>query len=274
MDDFLIELITQKAFNELTASEKSMLKEWCENEDEFNQFKLVFTEIKVLKVANETRLNPEVKNRLDDLFVAEYRKQRRYLLNISSLLYKKEEKWYRQPLAHIAAISVIVFTVFNTLKLNPIDSIQLAQNNKSHRKPEKEVQNKQTEQNANLSDAIEMIEKNNSVIEQHKAVVPEKVAIDAFKMDDEVADFEMNIEAVPVDNINEIKAVSPGEQTFAAFHSEVDIVSSRAQIKNTDADDASAMLYSSKVSDARGDNVGYQVKPVSAKLLDVLYTMY
>lgn len=274
MDDFLIELITQKAFNELTASEKSMLKEWCENEDEFNQFKLVFTEIKVLKVANETRLNPEVKNRLDDLFVAEYRKQRRYLLNISSLLYKKEEKWYRQPLAHIAAISVIVFTVFNTLKLNPIDSIQLAQNNKSHRKPEKEVQNKQTEQNANLSDAIEMVEKNNSVIKQHKAVVPEKVAIDAFKMDDEVADFEMNIEAVPVDNINEIKAVSPGEQTFAAFHSEVDIVSSRAQIKNTDADDASAMLYSSKVSDARGDNVGYQVKPVSAKLLDVLYTMY
>lgn len=274
MDDFLIELITQKAFNELTASEKSMLKEWCENEDEFNQFKLVFTEIKVLKVANETRLNPEVKNRLDDLFVAEYRKQRRYLLNISSLLYKKEEKWYRQPLAHIAAISVIVFTVFNTLKLNPIDSIQLAQNNKSHTKTEKEVQNKQAEQNANLSDAIEMVEKNNSVIEQHKAVVPGIVAIDVVEMNNEAADFAMNSEAVPVDNINEIKAVSPGEQTFEAFYGEADIVSSRAHIKNTDADDASAMLYSSKVSDARGDNVGYQVKPVSAKMLDVLYTMY
>ena len=274
MDDFLIEIIIQKTFNELTASEKSMLKEWCENEDEFNQFKLVFTEINALKVDNEIRLNPEVKNRLDDLFVTEHSKQRRYLLNLSSLLYKKEEKWYRQPLAHIAAISVIVFTVFNTLKLNPIDSIQLAQNNKSHRKHEKEVQNKQTEQNENLSDAIEMAKKNNSVIEQHKAVVPEKVAIDAFQMDDEVADFEMNIEAVPVDNINEINAVSPGEQTFATFYGEAGIVSSSVNIKNLDADDASAKLYSSKVSDALGYNVDYQVKPVSAKMLDVLYTMY
>jgi hypothetical protein len=273
MDDYLINLIKQKSFNDLDSSEKLLIAEWCEDEYAYNQFKAVFNEIDALKMDEEICINPSVKNRLDDLFVKEYQSQRRYLLNMSSLFYKKEEKWFRQPIAQIAAIMVILFTVFNTLKLNQTNSIQLAQNNKSHTKPEKEIQNKQAEQNENLSDAIKRVKKNNLEIEQHIAFVPEKVAIDAFKMDDEIADFEMNIEAVPVDNINEIKG-SQGEQTFPAFHGEADIVSSRANIKNLEADDASAMLYGSIVSDKKGENVGYIVKPVSAKLLDVLYTMY
>jgi hypothetical protein len=275
MDDFLIEIVRNKAFNELSVSEKLLLKEWCEGEDEFNQLKLLFIEIEALKVDNDIILDPNVKNGLDGLFYTEHRTQRRFLLNLSSLLYKKEEKWYRQPLAHIAAIMVIMFTVFNTLKLKQNDSMQLAQNNKTHTKTDKEVQNKQSEQNENPSDVREMAKKISSVIDQNKADVPEKVAIDAVEMNDEVADFEMNIEAVPGYNtINEIEGLSPSEQPFTTFHGEAKNVSSIENYKNLNTDDASTMFFDVKVTKALSDNVAYQVKPVSTQLLEVLYTMY
>ena len=275
MDDFLIEIVRNKAFNELSVSEKLLLKECCEGEYEFNQLKLLFIEIEALKVDNDIILDPNVKNGLDGLFYTEHRTQRRFLLNLSSLLYKKEEKWYRQPLAHIAAIMVIMFTVFNTLKLKQNDSMQLAQNNKTHTKTDKEVQNKQSEQNENPSDVREMAKKISSVIDQNKADVPEKVAIDAVEMNDEVADFEMNIEAVPGYNtINEIEGLSPSEQPFTTFHGEAKNASSIENYNNLNTDDASTMFFDVKVTKALSDNVAYQVKPVSTQLLEVLYTMY
>jgi hypothetical protein len=82
---------------------------------------------------------------------------------------------------------------------------------------------------------------------------------------EELIEQQMVQENVSVTNISSPIAMFRGD---AGIGRNVDLV------KNLDADDATPILMSSKVSESLSDKTLFQVKPVSAKMLDVLYTMY
>jgi hypothetical protein len=262
MEDFLIEIIRNKEFIALNDSEKLSLKDWCENEDEFNQLKQVFSEVDAFKFENESLLNHNVKYNLDNLYHTQHKKHRGFFLNATALVFRKDVKWYSQPAAHIAALFVVFFSVYSLLKLNPDESQLVADNVvpeiKQSKKNSAEKQTKNdskanAEKTRKPLDLSTVPEKNNSVIKEQSVVeVPDFVILEADNLL-VTTQVEQDDEIIPVSSTmatSSVRTVNAKEEMFEAISSD----------DHLDID--------------KFQDVVYQVKPVSAKMLDVLYTMY
>ena len=68
MEKELEHIIIQKAFEELTSTEKEQLKEWCSTEEEFNQLKMLYSEIELINSENSLKTKASTKRNLDELF--------------------------------------------------------------------------------------------------------------------------------------------------------------------------------------------------------------
>jgi len=67
MEEYQIELIRNKSYQDLTFSEKEVLKDWFTNEEEFLDLQHLFVGVQTYKFANEQEI-PTRKKELDDLF--------------------------------------------------------------------------------------------------------------------------------------------------------------------------------------------------------------
>jgi hypothetical protein len=274
MEEFLIEIIKCKEYNALTDSEKLSLKEWCDNEDEFNHLKFVFVELDEMKLEGESLLNENVRHKLDDLFKTEHKKQRGFFLNATALLFRKDANWYSQPLAHIAALFVVFFSVYSLLKLSPLESNQVAEHVIPKIKQpkiictEKESKNESNTQVQEAQDAIvpETYIKQKNFIIQEQANVKEP-DFELFASDSEITMEGNNID--PDDDIYRGNFSMKTGETNENFK----FIWDSGSTSKVDAT-SSNKSFDGYLAVEKMDDVVYQVKPVSSKMLDVLYTMY
>ena len=109
MEKDIIEIIKSKNFFELDSSEKSELKEYCKNEDEFNQLKQAFF---ALEAAAFSSIKPsaKTKERLDDMFVQKYPQAAPIWYNsLAAIILPKNKPIYKQPLMQVAAVVALFF---------------------------------------------------------------------------------------------------------------------------------------------------------------------
>ena len=262
MEDFLIDIIKTKEYKALNANEKLSLKDWCENEDDYNQLKLVFTELDATKLESESLLSDEIKHKLDDLFLAEHKQQKVFFLNTTALLFRKDIKWYSQPITHIAALFVVFFSVYTLLKLNPMEPHQVAENVKRNmeesksirkdRKPKKESDIKIDDSNK-VSDVIPPKVKS-------KVLIEEKVLVNKSEslVTQDLVAYEQRQD----------------EQTDGTLTSPLSMTSSGMSAKFGYELIQTFSFNDLSVSESNDDVDGYQSKPVSMEILDVLSTLY
>jgi hypothetical protein len=274
MEDFLIEIIKCKDYKALTDGEKLSLEEWCDNEDEFNHLKFVFAELDEMKLEGESLLSENVKHKLDDLFNTEHKKQRGFLLNATALLFRKDVKWYSQPVAHIAALLVVFFSVYSLLKLSPVASNQVAEHAIPKIKQPKIIsleKQPKNESNAQVQEAEDAIvsetdtEQNNFIFqEQVKAKEPD---LELFASDSEIALDQKLIDQDDEIYRGDMLMTTAGVTGYATFTwdsgSTIDV---DEMFENKSFDGLSVVETM--------DDAVYKVKPVSSQMLDVLYTMY
>ena len=113
MEKELVDLIAEKNFDQLNATEREALGEWCASEEEFQQMKDLFFGLEVLK--NENRMTPkqETKNSLDDIFAATHSEPKTILCynSVWMTVYPKEKAVFRRPLIQMAAAVVLLVLI-------------------------------------------------------------------------------------------------------------------------------------------------------------------
>lgn len=273
MEDCLIEIIKCKEYHALTDFEKLSLKEWCDNEDEFNHLKFVFVELDEMKLEGESLLSENVKHKLDDLFNTEHKKQRSFFLNATAFLFRKDVNWYSQPVAHIAALFVVFFSVYSLLKLSPVESNQVAEHVIPKIKQPKIINIEKLSKNESNTQVQENEEAivSETYTEQNNSIIQERLNVKEPDIELFASDSEITLECQLIDeddiyrgDIQMTTAATTANYTFTwdpGYTLDVDEIS-----KNKSFDDFSAVETM--------DDFVYQVKPVSTQMLDVLYTMY
>jgi hypothetical protein len=123
MNEKIEDIIKNKSFIELTQQEKDTIKEWVENEETFNQLKLMLLSSAQLLQKEEDELNPTIKQRLNVRFAEKHNRTRLVWYNsLWTFLWPAEASLVRKPLLQLAAIGVVVaFTVPFLIQQNPIE---------------------------------------------------------------------------------------------------------------------------------------------------------
>jgi len=103
----LIDTIMEKEFHALSELEREELNSYCASEDEYNQMKEVFLGVEQM-TWEAPKPKAETKQRLDDLFNSTYPKAAPvWYSSVLAVVVPKEKPIYRQPLAQIAAITLL-----------------------------------------------------------------------------------------------------------------------------------------------------------------------
>jgi hypothetical protein len=132
MEKELEHIIIQKTFEELSSSEKEQLKEWCSTEEEFNQLKMLYSEIELMNSENSLKTKASTKRNLDELFEKTHSKGIWYSTPIKTL-YPQDKIFIRRPLVQIAAVLAVLFLAYPLFneKLSEIQPKQMAELNKA-----------------------------------------------------------------------------------------------------------------------------------------------
>lgn len=175
-------IILTKRFFELNDYEKKIVSEFAESEMDFEQLKLVLTELSALKNAERPTVNKEVKSNLNVLFEKTYNQKRLVWYNkLWSLLWPEEVRFYVRPLVQFATMIVLILCVVTFVPFN--QKPELAMNET----PEKPIKN-QLESVANEKEekAESPIEKLDSPAEKLEEMpVEEQLENNGWKLSDE-----------------------------------------------------------------------------------------
>lgn len=122
MEKDIFDIIQEKEYNQLSSVELSELAEFCANEDEFLQMKSVLVGVQAMNVANAAAPKPQVKQKLDDLFVSQAYAQTSATASkgIMAVLYPRDKKLYQRPLFQIAAMIVLILGIVPFLMKNQL----------------------------------------------------------------------------------------------------------------------------------------------------------
>jgi hypothetical protein len=122
MEKELVDIIEDKKFIELTSSERESLQEWCSNEEEFDQLKLVFLGVEQMKTAQVMTPKAETKNSLDAIFAQKHSKIPPvfWYNTVFTVLYPTDKPIQRRPLMQIAAIGLLFLLVYPFVSNNKL----------------------------------------------------------------------------------------------------------------------------------------------------------
>lgn len=119
MEDFIKDIIIEKRFFELTPKEKSMIKEWVANEEEFDALKLTFLSASDLNIENEKELSPQVKQRLNERFAAKHAIQNEGYWNRFLMFFlPKDTQFFKKPAFQLVMVALVVALVIPFLWQN------------------------------------------------------------------------------------------------------------------------------------------------------------
>lgn len=127
MERDIFNIIEEKEFHELTASERAEISEMCTTEEEYLNMKMVLSQVHNLKPEIPS---VETKESLDNLFAQQsFPKAAPIWYNsVLTVVVPKDKKWHQQPLVRIAAILLLVIAVVPFLNNQLEQPIQVAQN--------------------------------------------------------------------------------------------------------------------------------------------------
>lgn len=112
MEDFIKNIIVEKKFFELTPKEKSMIKEWAENEEEFDELKLTLLAASSFTKEKQVELSPSVKNRLNERFAAKYAQKNESLWNkFLIFFFPSDTQFFKKPAFQLAMVALLVLLI-------------------------------------------------------------------------------------------------------------------------------------------------------------------
>lgn len=140
----IVDIVLEKEYSELTVDERAELNEICTSESEFIQLKHVFKSVESMPPEDLTP-RIETKERLDQLFDQAYPKAAPIWYNsVLAAVVPKDKPIYRQPLAQIAAVALLLLLTIPLFNSNLNDeNVQVANNEL--------VEEEKTTQDANTS---------------------------------------------------------------------------------------------------------------------------
>jgi hypothetical protein len=131
MEKEITAIFLDKEFHELSASEKEQIKDLCENEEDFEQMRFLFSGMAQIRT-QDVQPSDEIKKSLDGIFAEVHgSKDRVFWYNtILTLVYPTDKAVHKRPLVQIAALlTVILLTVpfFRNEELAKTSAIQVAE---------------------------------------------------------------------------------------------------------------------------------------------------
>lgn len=165
----IIDIIKEKEYHQLTSVERDEVKEFCTNEEEYEQMKSVFLSVDSL---SEEGIKPseKTKERLDELFIATYPKAAPLWYNsVLAVVVPKDKPIYRQPLFQLAAACMLLFLVFYIPNVDLSQpSTKMAQNEQIDEEPmfteSPTVVDDPKEEDAKLSESQEMMNEQQAIM--------------------------------------------------------------------------------------------------------------
>jgi len=122
MEKDLVDIVMEKSYIELSASEKAELSEFCSSESEFNQLKDVFLGVEMMQFESFTP-KKETKDGLDSLFDDVHPKVAPiWYMSILTTVVPKEKAVHRQPLVQIAVVGLLFFLAFPFFQSEVVES--------------------------------------------------------------------------------------------------------------------------------------------------------
>ena len=112
MEDFIKNIIVEKRFFELTPKEKLMIKDWAENEEEFDALKLTFLSTASFNLEKQVQLSSSVKKRLKDRFAAKHVHQKEIWLNkVLLFFFPRDKQFFKKPAFQLVIVAITVALV-------------------------------------------------------------------------------------------------------------------------------------------------------------------
>jgi hypothetical protein len=122
MEDFQLNILTKRSYEELSNDEKKVMNDWCSSEDEFQGLKSLFSVVESSRISiNE---NSNTKKRLDELFESKYKTSNGF--DWRSFLFPSGVLFFRQP-AFQMAFGIILILGVSIFFVNQ-SPVQLAKN--------------------------------------------------------------------------------------------------------------------------------------------------
>lgn len=148
MEKDVFDIIASKEHGQLTEEELELVNEVCVGEDEFLQMKKVLSEVSRMAKYELVEPSPDVKSRLDDLFLAQSFPKttpiwyNRFLV----VLYPLDKKFHQRPLVRIAAVLILFVSILPFVFQNEMGpkTTQMAKNEVS--KMDKVVESKNNDE--------------------------------------------------------------------------------------------------------------------------------
>jgi hypothetical protein len=249
MEKDIFDIIQEKEYNQLSSVELSELADFCANEDEFLQMKSVLVGVQAMNVANAAAPKPQVKQKLDDLFVSQAYAQTSATASkgIMAVLYPRDKKLYQRPLFQIAAMIVLILGIVPFLMKNQLPpKNQLAKMEKKKQDSKGDSPLVPTTKNDQNS-----IELETSEIEKVEAITPDLQISPAINF---------------YNNIRSVSSVSSGAEYY-----EISTVT-MAEAKSSESPAESVFEHSDGVFDSSSSTTLIFSKPVSEQpeVLDLL----
>lgn len=154
----IVDIVMEKEFIELTQIERAELNEFCATEEEYNQLKSVFTNVKGMSFEAQ-KPRTETKDRLDQLFDDTYPKRSPvWYVSVLSVIIPKDKPIYRQPLMQVAAVALLFLLVVPLFRTEMTMSDNLIANNEvvvTENENNRVVEAESIEQEVSVEDVIQ-----------------------------------------------------------------------------------------------------------------------
>ncbi|PKR80266.1 hypothetical protein CW751_10450 [Brumimicrobium salinarum] len=110
MEDHVKNIILEKKWFELTMKERMCLKDWAQNEEEFDALKLTFLSAEELRQENRgEKVSPSVKHRLDERFAQKHvHKKELWLNRVFIFFFPKDVAVYKKPAFQLVMVALLV----------------------------------------------------------------------------------------------------------------------------------------------------------------------
>ncbi|MES2587531.1 MAG: hypothetical protein V4622_01045 [Bacteroidota bacterium] len=180
-----------KKYIELSSLEKEEMKDLFSNEDEFNHMKFTLNAINntIQTQVKQEQPSAQVKERLDFLYNKTYQNKGILWYNsIGTFFIASDKNWYNQNLVRIAAVLVVIFSIYPFLNVPTLENkVSLSSNEE---KTEMKTEDSISTSSTNVSDESAKTEKPVLIAENKMSVAEEVTAMDKFEMsaDDKVSD--------------------------------------------------------------------------------------
>ncbi len=144
MEKEITDIFLDKEFHELSASEKEQIKDLCENEEDFEQMRFLFSEMAQMRT-QDVQPRDEIKKSLDGIFADVHgSKDRVFWYNtVLTLVYPTDKAVHKRPLVQIAALlAVILLAVpfFRNEEIVKTSTVQVAEQKVQNKSDENEVE--------------------------------------------------------------------------------------------------------------------------------------